>query len=122
MEQTRLSARDQTTLARLRKICLLWPETAETVKWGHPVFVAGKKMFAAFGVDHGRPTIGFKLADERWDELVDEINIIPAPYAARFGWVSLWADRKIDWRMLEQLLFDSYRAVALKRMLAQLPK
>jgi predicted DNA-binding protein (MmcQ/YjbR family) len=107
------------------KICLRWPETAETaetIKWGHPVFVVGKKMFAAFGVDHGRANIGFKLADERWDELVDDVTIIPAPYAARFGWVCLWADGKINWRTLERLLFDSYKAVAFKRMLAQLPK
>jgi predicted DNA-binding protein (MmcQ/YjbR family) len=107
---------------RLRKICLRWPETQETIKWGHPVFVAGKKMFAAFGEDHGRAHIAFKLADERWNELVDDLRIIPAPYAARFGWVQLWADKKIDWPFLEQLLFDSYKSVALKRMLAELPK
>jgi predicted DNA-binding protein (MmcQ/YjbR family) len=107
---------------RLRKICLRWPEIQETIKWGHPVFVAGKKMFAAFGADHGRTNISFKLADERWDALVDDVTIIPAPYAARFGWVSMWADGKIDWQFLEQLLFDSYKSVALKRMLSVLPK
>jgi len=106
---------------RLRKICLQWPETQETIKWGHPVFVAGKRMFAAYGVDYDkRPSFSFKLDYDRWDDFVDDVTVTPAPYAARFGWVRWFADGKLNWKLLEQLLLDSYKAVALKRMLIQL--
>jgi len=36
---------------KLRGICLPLPEVVETVKWGHPTFEAGKKVFAV--LDHG---------------------------------------------------------------------
>jgi len=33
-------------LMKLREICGVLPEVVETVKWGHPTFEAGKKIFA----------------------------------------------------------------------------
>ena len=42
-------------LARIRKICLRFPEVRETVKWGPPTFEAGKKMFAVLDHYDGRP-------------------------------------------------------------------
>jgi predicted DNA-binding protein (MmcQ/YjbR family) len=47
-------------LKRLRKVCLSLPETSETVKWGHPTFVAGQKMFAVLDEYRGRPCIAFR--------------------------------------------------------------
>ena len=35
------------TLERVRRLCLALPETRETAAWGHPVFKAGTKTFAA---------------------------------------------------------------------------
>ena len=43
-----------------------------------------------------------------------------APYAARFGWVCLDLGGPIDWAEIERLVADSYRLVALKRMLTAL--
>jgi predicted DNA-binding protein (MmcQ/YjbR family) len=107
-------------LERLRAIALSLPEAKEEIKWGHPVFVAGKKMFAGYGADETRATLGMKVPDDQFDALVDSGRFYPSPYAARFGWVSIDLVEPIDWDELERLLVQSYRLVALKRMLVEL--
>jgi predicted DNA-binding protein (MmcQ/YjbR family) len=107
-------------LDRLRKICLQWPESAEAIKWGHPTFVAGKKLFAAFGEHNDRLVVGFWLPPELWGKLVDDVTMIPAPYSARFGWVNVFLDKKVNWKTLEAHLLESYKHAALKRMIAKL--
>jgi predicted DNA-binding protein (MmcQ/YjbR family) len=107
-------------LKRLRKICLSLPEAGETVKWGHPTFVAGRKMFAALDEYGGRPCIAFRTDPLRQAELLRDPRFYAAPYAAAYGWVCMHADRFIDWQYLSELLRGSYRMVALKRMLAAL--
>jgi hypothetical protein len=37
-------------------------------------------------------------------------------------WASLWADGRIDWKAVEELVERSYRVVALKRMLTALER
>ena len=49
-------------LARLRQICLNLPEVRETVKWGHPTFEAGKKIFAVLDHYQGRACIAFRAS------------------------------------------------------------
>jgi predicted DNA-binding protein (MmcQ/YjbR family) len=107
-------------LARLRKICLGLPEVRETVKWGHPTFEAGKKIFAVLDRYEGRPCIAFRAPLETVDELLADERFTEAPYAARFGWVCLNIDARLDWAEIERLVQGSYRLVALKRMLVAL--
>ena len=107
-------------LARLREICLVLPEVKETVKWGHPTFEAGKKIFAVLDSYQGRTCIAFRAAPERLPTLLADERYYESPYGARHGWVCLHADGHIDWREVKQLLLASYRQVALKRMLAAL--
>jgi predicted DNA-binding protein (MmcQ/YjbR family) len=107
-------------LTRLRQVCLGLPEVRETVKWGHPTFEAGKKMFAVLDRYDGRPCIAFRAGPEKRDELLTDERFFEAPYAAKHGWICLRADGPIDWKEVQELLRDSYRLVALKRMLAAL--
>lgn len=107
-------------LTWLRRVCLALPESAETLTWGHPVFRAGKKIFAGFGEHQGRPTLGFKTEEADREMLLGNDGYFPSPYAACFGWVSAWLDREVDWPFLEELLVKSYRLVAMKRMVRQL--
>jgi predicted DNA-binding protein (MmcQ/YjbR family) len=104
-------------LKRLRRICLPLPEASETVKWGHPTFVAGRKMFAALDKYGGRPCIAFRTTPLRQAELTRDPRFYAAPYAAAHGWVCMHADRTLDWKEVAALLRASYRTVALKRML-----
>jgi predicted DNA-binding protein (MmcQ/YjbR family) len=107
-------------LCRLREICLDLPEVRETTKWGHPTFQAGKKMFAVLDNYEGQLCIGFVAPPERRKEYIADGRFFAAPYAARHGWVCLHADGTLDWHEVEGLVGDSYRQVALKRMLAAL--
>jgi predicted DNA-binding protein (MmcQ/YjbR family) len=112
--------KESAILARLRRVCLGLPEVRETVKWGHPTFEAGKKIFAVLDRYEGRPCLAFRAPLENVDDLLTDSRFTEAPYAARFGWVCLYFGGRIDWAEVERLVADSYRLVALKRMLAAL--
>jgi predicted DNA-binding protein (MmcQ/YjbR family) len=107
-------------LSRLREICLSLPEVRETTKWGHPTFEAGKKMFAVLDCYEGRPCIAFRASSERRPALLAKERFFEAPYAARQGWICLHTDSRLNWHEVETLLRESYRLVALKRMVAAL--
>jgi len=57
-------------LQRIRRLCLALPETSEMLAWGHPVFKAGKKTFAALEPIKGRPSIAVRLDPVDVDLLV----------------------------------------------------
>jgi predicted DNA-binding protein (MmcQ/YjbR family) len=126
-------ATEDQLLRRLRRICLSLPETSETSSWGHPNFRAGKRTFVAFEWIDGRPSIAFKL-DPMDVELLLQPGSPPrglravgwkrkAFFATPYGrgqWISLWADRTVNWRLVEDLAHRSYRLAANKRMMAAL--
>jgi hypothetical protein len=53
------------------------------------------------------------------ERLLGRKEFFVTPYG-RGQWVSLWADGRIDWRAVNDLVPRSYRVVALKRMLKAL--
>jgi predicted DNA-binding protein (MmcQ/YjbR family) len=110
---------DDPVLRRVRAFCLSLPEAREAGSWGHPNFRAGKKTFAAFEWISKRPSVAFRLDGVDVDLLLRRRNFFATPYGGR-RWVSVWADRRINWRLVERLLLRSYRLVALKRMIASL--
>jgi predicted DNA-binding protein (MmcQ/YjbR family) len=110
---------NEQTLKKLRSICLSLPETSETSSWGHPNFKAGKKTFVAFERVKQRASIAFRLDAAEVERLLGRKEFFVTPYG-RGQWVSLWADGRIDWRAVNDLVTRSYRVVALKRMLKAL--
>jgi predicted DNA-binding protein (MmcQ/YjbR family) len=110
-------ARREYLLRHLRGLCLCLPETAETVKWGNPAFVAGKKMFAVLDRYDNRWCIAFRVNLDAQAQLVKRPDIVPAPYSAKQRWVCLDGEGKFDWDQVQTWLLDSYRLVALKRMM-----
>jgi predicted DNA-binding protein (MmcQ/YjbR family) len=109
--------KDDPALRRVRAFCLALPEASEAGSWGHPNFRVGKKTFAAFEWITGRPSVAFRLNGVDVDLLLRRRNFFATPYGRR-QWVSVWADRRVSWRLVERLLLRSYRLVALKRMIA----
>lgn len=87
--------------------------------WGHPVFKAGAKTFAAIETVTGRPSIAFRLDPVDVDLLLRRQPFFVTPYG-RGLWVSAWADTTLDWPLIGSLVERSYRVVALKRMLKAL--
>ena len=103
-------------IARVRRLCLALPEAHEAAAWGHPVFKAGSKTFAAIEPVKGRPSIAFRLDPVDVDLLLKREPFFVTPYG-RGLWVSAWADGALDWPLVGSLVERSYRAVALRRML-----
>ena len=109
------------TLTRLRKLCLSLAETSEVDSWGHPNFRAGKRTFVTFEWISGRPSIAFRLNTADIEALLRRAQFFVTPYG-RGKWVSLWADGRINWSLVEKLVQCSYRVVALRRMISALDK
>jgi predicted DNA-binding protein (MmcQ/YjbR family) len=98
-------------LERLRALCLALPETSEKSSWGHPNFRAGKRTFAAFEHVGGRPSIAFRLDRTEVNRLVRRKQFFATPYG-RGLWVSLWADRPVDWILVSDMVERSFRTMA----------
>src|SRR5262249_41981448 len=104
---------------RARRLCLAFPETTEKSSWGHPNFRAGQKVFCAFEMVRGRPSIAFRLSPVDVDLALRRKRFFPTPYG-RGLWVSLWVDAAIDWKLVRSLIERSYRLVANKRLVKAL--
>jgi predicted DNA-binding protein (MmcQ/YjbR family) len=104
-------------LKSLQSLARSLPAATQDIKWqDHLVFSVGKKMFASFHEPKCLP-LGFKCSDLDFDRLVKRKGIIPAPYAARFGWVSIQEPKALPQREAQALIKKSYELV-----LAGLPK
>ena len=77
------------TLDAIRAFCTSLPHVTEKVQWGDDlVFKVGGKMFCVGYL--GVPThLSFRPAEEHRIELLEIEGVIPAPYMARAGWVSV---------------------------------
>jgi predicted DNA-binding protein (MmcQ/YjbR family) len=109
---------------RLREFLLKLPNVEETVQWGdNLVFWAGDKaiggkMFALASLDgSGKGVLSFHVGPDRYNELLENEGVIPAPYMARIYWVCLERWDALPQRELEALLTRAYELV-----FAKLPK
>jgi hypothetical protein len=107
-------------LAKLRKICLSFPESSEGTQFGHPVFKAGKKTFAIARHAETRLTLCFWVGVDRQGLLTADPRYRIPPYFGHNGWIALDVTQSSDWQEVEALALDSYRHFALKRMLQAL--
>ena len=109
---------DDKALARFRALCLSFPETTEVSSWGHPNFRTRQRIFATYEVVHRRPSMAFRLDPVDVDLLLHRKHFFATPYG-RGQWVSLWADGRINWREVRQLLGRSYRLAQAPRARSQ---
>ena len=109
------TSHDDRVLGRLRKLCLSLPETTETGSWGHPNFRAGKRTFVTYEWTRGCPAIAFRLAPAEVRRREKARGFLSTPYG-RGQWVSMEVRGRLDWRLVERLILESYRGVAIKRM------
>jgi predicted DNA-binding protein (MmcQ/YjbR family) len=102
----------------LRKLCLAFPGTTEQIQWGYDLlFKVGGKMFAITPLEPAPVCLSFKASPEKFAELTERQNIIPAPYMARAQWVALQTRDAVAHDELAGLLRESYEMI-----LAKLPK
>src|SRR3954454_5357347 len=106
-------------LARVRKLCLALPETAEVEAWGRPTFRVGtgRKMFC-MAADDGA-TITVKADPMEREALLageDERFYLPA-YVGKAGWVGMRLDLpRTPWDEAAELIATSYCLVAPKKL------
>ncbi len=112
-------------LERLRRICLALPETTERLSHGEPTwFVRGKKTFVMFANHHHDDRLAFWCAAPPGAQhlLVDSYadRFFVPPYVGHRGWLGVWLDVPVDWDEIADIVQDAYRAIAPKRLVAQL--
>jgi predicted DNA-binding protein (MmcQ/YjbR family) len=102
----------------VRKHCLSFPGATEHQIWGADLtFKVGNKMFAHTVLEVARVWLSFKTSDEKFAELLERQDVIPAPYLARAKWVALEGREEIPPAELRELLREAYDLVV-----AKLPK
>ena len=112
----------ENTLDHLRAICLAYPEANEQGGVGDPSYKVRDKIFAMQHRVDDRPSMSCKAPPGVQDILVNsnpERFFVP-PYVGHHGWVGIWLDLEIDWDEVADLVGESYRMTAPKRLRAQL--
>lgn len=109
---------------QIRTLLLQMPHVTETMQWGaNLVFwvgdkTVGGKMFALVNLDgDGRAIISYCAGPERYSELLEREEIIPAPYLARAYWVAV--ER---WNVFRSAEWQSELAAAHALVFTKLPK
>ena len=113
-------------VARLRAICMSLPEAVEKPFGGHtnPSWRVRDKIFASFSDNEyygGRETLTCKGAPGAQAALVggQPDQFFVPPYSGPKGWIGVRLDRAVDWELVEELVRDSYRMIAPKKLSAQ---
>ncbi len=98
----------------VQKWCLDLPGTVEDLKWGEDIcFCVGKKMYAVMGVPKEGKEVGlsFKTTPDLAEQLVQQPDVEPAPYLARYHWVMLRHLNALEPDTLHNLIKESYKLV-----------
>lgn len=105
---------------RLRELCLAFPESAEVEAWGDPTYRVRDKIFA---MEKGAGTeVWFKGASGAQEAMIGSepaCYFVP-PYVGHKGWIGARLATIPDWDELGELIEESYRLIAPRRLAALL--
>ena len=114
-------------LAQLRALCLALPEAHEVEAWGTPTFRVRNKIFVMYADPdshhgEGRTGIWCNCTPMEQDLLLraDPRRYFKPPYVGPKGWIGVYLDRRPSWRMVAEIVRESYRRTAPRRLAAQL--
>lgn len=113
---------ERDTYARVRRICLSFPEVVEKPMGGHtaPAFRVRDKIFV-FCYQEGPAAINVKGAPGAQEAYVgsDPERFFVPRYTGPKGWIGAYLD-DADWDEIAELIEESYRLIAPKRLVAEL--
>lgn len=94
---------------KVRQFCLTFPGCTEEIQWNdHLLFKVGGKTFVFSGMDINSG-ISVKCLEESFNELIELIGIIPAPYLARNNWIKIdTTECNLKRNEIEELIAVSY--------------
>lgn len=103
----------------IRRFCLSFPHVTENLQWGDDLcFKVGGKIFALLSLSSVPLRLMFKCTPEKFAELVEHEDIVPAPYVGRYKWVSFQRLDVLPWTEVQDLIGQSYQMVAAKAKIA----
>jgi len=110
--------------AALRAHGLAFPEAEEDFPWGHTALKVRNKTFAWLDQSENRLSLTVKLPISR--DFAETFDFAaPAGYGlGRSGWIScrFGAGEAVDLDLMKRWIAESYRAVAPKKLAAQIPE
>jgi hypothetical protein len=111
---------------RVREICLALPEATEKMAWGEPTFRVRDKIFAQYEDNHhnsGIVGLWCKAPDGLQEMLVraDPGHFYVPKYVGHKGWIGIRMESDVPWDHVADLVRDSYRMTAPKRLIEGLP-
>ena len=97
----------------VRAHCLSFPHATENVQWGNDlVFKIAGKMFAVMALEGPvKYIMSFKCTEEKFNELIEQEGMDPAPYMARNKCVAIERFDVLSDKELKSLLRKSYDLV-----------
>ena len=111
------------SLVPARRFALTLPGAVEEFPWGHSAIKVNRKAFAFIGRhEDGRGSISMKLPSSA-DDALERKSCAPTGYGlGKSGWVTITMGQpdSPDAATLRAWIVESYRAVAPKRLAAQL--
>ena len=122
---------DARALARIRDVCLRFPEADEAELQGRPLFHVHRRRFALFNGDGSPPrprwdgsgrSVHFLTDAHEREALRQDPRFMASPHHGDRGWMALdlGCCDDIDWGEVAELLETSYRLVAPRRLVAAL--
>jgi YjbR protein len=118
----RLSARQQESiLARVRKICLAFPESTERASHGESAFFFREKRSFAntdtyhHGSEHYALWVAAPLGAQDLLVRSDPEHFFRPPYVGHRGWVGVTLDNEPEWDAVERIVADGYAEIATKK-------
>lgn len=116
-------------LHRLRELCLTLPGASEAESHGHPVFRT-KKIFAVYGgmtkggegVSVRYPqSVLLKADEDDLRRLLEEEGFFLPAYYGPYGWIGMDLSREpVEWDTVRELVEDSFRQTAPRKLVLQL--
>lgn len=96
----------------LQQLCTSLPHVTTDIKWGADLcFCIGGKMFCVAGLDQQPTSASFKVRDDEFEAMTGRNGIVPAPYVARYKWVSVEDIRSLPKQEWEHYVRQSYQLV-----------
>ena len=113
-------------LVHLRAICLRYPQACEKETWGHPTFRVKDKIFVSVGIDGPDRSVSSatmkSAVDEQQSMLAEGAPYYFPAYVGVKGWIGVNLVDPVDWDVVSELIEESYRLVAPKKLVAELDR